>query len=79
MDFIIRFMGIISFILVPIIIISVFYIFISVFKMIRSAKNESKSYSYQLKRSSDNTKYCTNCGKQIDTNSKFCKYCGEEQ
>ena len=79
MDFIMGFIGIISFILVPITIIGALYIFISVFKMIRSAKDETKAYPYQVKKSSGNTNYCINCGEQIDSNSRFCKYCGEEQ
>ena len=28
---------------------------------------------------SQDTCYCSSCGKVIDTNSRFCKYCGEEQ
>lgn len=79
MNFIFGFMEIILFILIPIIIISALYIFISVFKMIRSAKDESKAYPYQVKRSSSNTNYCINCGERIAFNSRFCKYCGEEQ
>ena len=79
MDFIFGFMQIMTFILVPIIIIGALYIFISVFKMIQGAKNESKTYSYRVKSSSRNTHYCINCGEAIDTNSRFCKCCGEEQ
>lgn len=28
---------------------------------------------------SQDTCYCSSCGKSIDANSRFCKYCGEEQ
>ena len=78
MDFVIGFIGIISFILIPIIIISALYIFVSIFKMIGSPKKVSKLYPYQLKEDSNNN-YCINCGKKIAYNSRFCKHCGEEQ